>query len=391
MFRLINQKTFVHHGLIALMFCCTAGNLVNAQDPAAEAEQPKVSRELWQLLTDWSNASSKVQKLSGEHERHAYDKTFGIEKISKGKFWHEAPDKGRIDVFPIKITAEMIAAREEPGAQVEMKNGKPFQLQSDDAERWICDGTRVYDIDDEQKTARIVHLPPQVRGKNIMNSPLPFLFGMPPDKAVQRFNMKIVQDWRPKYNVVRLEALPRTREDAQNWSKSEILLDTSTFLPTAVKLVDPAGTKDTVYKFSAMEVNKNGIIEKILGKDPWDPKLGRDYDLHMIQPGQPQAEPPSPADSNLAPAGPVIPNVVGKNHVEATELLVQAGVPKENIKRQNAGPAPREDLTYIVSGQNPPPNTRIDKSLPFVMKIYDKARVAANAIQPTSARVPQSR
>ncbi|KAK3870790.1 hypothetical protein Pcinc_023986 [Petrolisthes cinctipes] len=35
------------------------------------------------------------------------------------------------------------------------------------------------------------------------------------DKAVQRFNMTIIKDWRPEYKVVRLEALPRMREDAQ--------------------------------------------------------------------------------------------------------------------------------------------------------------------------------
>lgn len=390
MFRLITHRSLPVCFSLTLLICGITSSILYGQQKAAPAEnnqQPKVSKELWQLLTDWSNASSRVKKLHGKHERHAYDPTFGIEKVSTGQFWYEAPDKGRIDVNPVKITPRMIADRQKPDAQVERKNGKPFKLQSDDQERWICDGTKIYDIDDQQKTARVVHLPPQLRGQNIMNTPLPFLFGLPPEKAVQRFNMTIVQDYRPKYNVVLLEATPRTRQDAENWSQARIFLDTELFLPTAVKLVSPAKTNFSVYKFRDMQVNKNGIIEKLLGKDPWNPKLTRDYQIHTIQPGQQQANQQQPVPQN----GPVIPDVVGQNHVAATKLLVEAGIPEKIITRLNAGPAPRTDLTYRVRAQDPMPNTPIKKVQKVVLKIYDKAQTGANAARPAPVRVAKTR
>ena len=382
MFQRNVQLSAVVSGILTVLVTCgMSGALLHAQQaaPTKQQKQPrppqKPSKELWQLLADWSKASDNIQKLHGKHERHSYDRTFHVEKVAHGEFWHEAPDKGRIDVHPVKITPKMLADRKNPKAQVERKSdGTPYDLQSDDAERWICDGTRVFDIDERQKAASVAQLPPEVRGTNIINSPLPFLFGLPPQKAIERFDLTIVKDWRPKHQLVQLRALPRTRQDAQNWSEAIFLLDTKTYLPTAVKLVDPAGTKDTVYKFKNMEINKNGIIEKLLGKNPWDPRLGRDYQVHMIGRGseQPVAQnAPAMADQKRSP---VIPNVIGMNHHAATKSLLKAGVSEKKIRRLNAGNAPNTDLTYTVQNQNPPPNTPVGKVTQVVLKIYDKAQ-----------------
>ncbi|MEQ9412075.1 MAG: hypothetical protein RIK87_30470 [Fuerstiella sp.] len=346
--------------------CAAQQNGTAPQNPAAP--QPQVSEELWQLLADWAKGSANVRKLHGKHVRRAYDHTFAIEKISQGEFWYEAPDKGRIDVDPVKITDRMIEERNQPDAQVQKKDGRPYELKSDIPERWICDGEKVYDINDEQKSARIVHLPPDIRGENIMNSPLPFLFGMPPEKATQRFNMKIIKDYRPKYAVVLLEATPRLRKDADNWSKAKIFLDTNMFLPTGVQLINPAGTKDTRYTFQDMEVNKAGIFERF--SNPWDPKLDNSYKVHVIQPGQEQQA------TATSDSGPVIPNVVGKAHDVATTMLIQAGIPREDISKQNAGPAPRADLTYLVREQQPKAGSPIRTGDKIVLRIFDKPNPA---------------
>ncbi|HAD58541.1 MAG TPA: hypothetical protein DCG12_04810, partial [Planctomycetaceae bacterium] len=63
------------------------------------------------------------------------------------------------------------------------EKGQPYELISDIPQRWICDGKQLISIDDKQKEAQIHLLPPEMRGDNIMNSPLPFLFGLPPEKA----------------------------------------------------------------------------------------------------------------------------------------------------------------------------------------------------------------
>lgn len=349
-----------------------------ANGPAANPNpqpQQQVSPELWQLLSDWAQGSASVKKLHGKHERRAYDHTFGVEKVSHGEFWYEAPDKGRIDLKPIKINAQMLADRQKPGAQVERKMGKAFKLTSDDAKRWICDGQKVFDIDDEQKTAQIAHLPPEIRGENIMDSPLPFLFGLPPQKAIERFNMSIVKDYRPKYAVVLLEATPRHRRDAENWKIAKIFLDTNAWLPTAVQLIHPSETKDTRYTFRDLEVNKKGLIPVLEG-NPWDPKLSKDYRIHVITPGQDQqmAQP--------APGGPVIPDVVGKAHDVATTMLIEAGIPRTNISKQNAGPAPRQNLTYLVQNQSPAGGSPLKPDQKVQLLIFDKPASVSSASKP---------
>jgi TIGR03009 family protein len=347
---------------------------------ANPAPQQEITREVWQLLDAWAKRSGEIKTLEGKHERHVYDAAFMIEKVSNGKFWFGAPDKGRIDVFPIKITAAMIASRNKPGAKVERKpDGIPYDLKSDDAERWLCDGIKIYDIDDEEKTARVVHLPPDLRGQNIMNSPLPFLFGLPPEKAVQRFHMELIQDYRPAFEVVLLKATPKQRQDLDNWKEAQIFLNTKSYLPDAVKLLDPAGTKRTVYTFQEMAVNKKGLFGGLLpGQDPWDPKI-RGYQIHVIQPGQQQAGNQQAPSQQPEPNGPLIPNVIGQRYDLATKALIQAGVPQGNISNQNAGPAPRENLVYLVQNQDPPAGTPITRTGKVLLKIFDKPKAQAAA------------
>lgn len=344
----------------------------------------KPSRELWQLLTDWANGSASIKTLSGKHERHVYDDTFFVEKISNGEFFYEGPDKGRIDILEVQISEPMIARRNEPGARVERTPaGKPYELKTDDSTRWICDGTRVFEIDERQKQARVVNLPPTLRGQNIMNSPLPFLFGLPPEKALERFNMTLVEDARPENNYVRLSATPRLRQDADNWSSAEIFLDTQSFLPIAVKLVDPPKTKRTVYKFIDPKVNQNALMKIILNNKPFEPNL-RGYQVQVIQPAD-GTEAPKPdiaanapqMNQNAArPAAPVVPNVVGKAHNVAEQMLLDAGVSKDKIRKFKGGPAPRPDLKFLVSKQKPEPGTPLEANSEIHLLIFTEAQTA---------------
>lgn len=359
------------HSATLLGFVLCAAVPLSGQQPDRQAKPvqknpappQEITKEVWQLLDAWAKQSSEITKLEGKHERHVYDDAFKIEKVSNGKFWFESPDKGRIDVFPIKIAAAMIAARNKPDAKVERKDdGTPYELKSDDAERWLCDGIKIFDIDDLKKTAKVVHLPPDLRGQNIMNSPLPFLFGLPPEKAVQRFHMELVKDFRPDYEVVLLRATPKLRQDADNWKEAQIFLNTKTYLPDAVKLLDPAGTKRTVYTFQDMAINKTGLFGGLLpGQNPWDPKISG-YQVHVIQPDNP-----------------LMPDVVGKRFDLATKLLIEAGVPKNNISNQNAGPAPRENLVFFVSAQQPRPGAPINNANKVLLMIYDKTQKQAAA------------
>lgn len=351
------------------------------QAGAANAQQPQMTRELWQLMTDWSRSSSKIEHLYGKHERHVYNLAFETEQISEGVFGYAKPDKGRIEMKPVEITQKLIQARNHPSARVERKvlpdgkPGAPFDLKADSSERWLCDGEKVYDIDDAKREARVVQLPPDQRGENIMNTPLPFLFGMPPDKAAERFNITLEKDYRPEQQFVALSVTPRTRQDSDNWCLAQVILNTQTWLPEAVKLTDPAKTKRTLYKFTEM---KTGVplTEYMRLKNPWDPKLNG-YKIHMITPGQ------DPLQQQMAaqPAVKGFPDLSGMAHNIAEERLIAAGFPAGNITKVQAGPAPNADLKFKIASHEPAPGAAYDRSSRIVLKVYT-APLAVGAARP---------
>ena len=254
---------------ITFVFAIVVRSSVSAQNETRPEQQ---SEEIRQLLTDWFTAGSNIEKLSGSFERHVYDNTFQIEKIAIGEFWYEASDKGRLDVLPVKITPDMIQARERPKVRVRRgKDGMPFSLRSDRAEQWICDGIQVYDIDDEAKEAQVVPLQQLEDSRDFLRSRYWFFFGLPPDQAVERFRTEIVKDYRPEHELVRLKTMPL--RPAADLGSVQIILDTQKFLPTAVQLNDPSGTSQIVYKFKDLEINGAEWSGSMLGRDPFDPNL----------------------------------------------------------------------------------------------------------------------
>ncbi|MEZ6132169.1 MAG: PASTA domain-containing protein [Planctomycetaceae bacterium] len=383
----------LHFGFTATISCLltvaisASASAQNQPENGPAPAQAEPSPELWKLLSDWAAGSAAIKTLSGEHERHVYDDTFHVEKVSNGKFFYEGPDKGRIDITDVQITPDMINRRNTPGAKVERSpDGKPYELKSDDNAKWICDGSKIFEIDDAQKQARVVNLPPTLRGANIMNSPLPFLFGLPPRDALARFNMTLVQDARPQHEYVLLSALPRLRQDADNWSSAEIFLDTRTFLPLAVRLVDPPKTKRTTYKFKDTKINDKSLINWILREKPFEPNL-RGYQIQVIQP---DTEKTGNDVAQNKPSQPVVPDVVGKPHHVAEQMLLEAGVGKENIRKFKGQPAPRPNLKFIVSKQNPEPGTPLAAGMEVQLLIFIEpaapggAGPGAAAIRPTS-------
>lgn len=260
---------------------------------------------LEKLLVDWARASAGIKRLEGEHLRRVYDMTFEVEKLSEGKFFFEFPDRGRIDVTPAEVTAAMKQQRlQNPERVQKKKNGQPFDLEGDREEKWICDGKRIYSIDEAKLQAEVMQLPPDLQGTNIMDSPLPFLFGMPPEKAKRRFGLTFSREFVPTSGFAHITAVPRLPQDAQGWSRAEVILDLKTWLPVAVKLTDPAETKITVFSFRNMKINNaGGWIQMIPGVPKerlFEPDL-RNYQVNMMDNSGTRV-----ADASGAPASPVM-------------------------------------------------------------------------------------
>ncbi len=207
--------------LVAVWIALTSSSLL-AQDippapvgdpPANSADAPQqLPQELEAELLQWANATKDIPKLEGEHTRWIYDHVFQVEKRAIGSFYYEAPDKGRIDLEP--------DPKVHPGAVNSNKigkNGKPFTIQPDQAEKWICDGQTIMQINDDEKTYESIQIPPQNQGHNIMDGPLPFLFGMPPEQAKKRFWLKLARPLnRPRSEERRVGKQRRSQGSANH-------------------------------------------------------------------------------------------------------------------------------------------------------------------------------
>ncbi len=235
--------------------------------PQVAPPEEAIPEELEKLLEQWELKSSKIKILEGKHKRTTYNLVFETEQIANGVFYLETPDKGRIDLVGIKPEKNDKSSRLG-------KSGKPFRLEEGRGEKWICSGQEVIAVNEEEKTYEIMPLPKDVQGENIVKSPLPFLFGMKADEAKQRYRMVLKSETdKGAMLIIR----PRLQLDQQNYSEAWVMLDKSTYLPSAVKLFDPSGSLETVYKFEDVKVNnKKSFLGAIFAeKDPFHPDLRR--------------------------------------------------------------------------------------------------------------------
>jgi TIGR03009 family protein len=220
---------------------------------------PAITPEVEKILQDWERVTSQFKKLVGEFDVMKFDVTFETEKTGKGKFAYEAPDKGNYERRGVEIK------KGEKSLKLN-KDGEPYTLQSLAPERWICNGKEIIKIDEYEKTYVKLPIPPEDQGQNIMDSPLPFLFGMKAEQAKLRYNIKLLKQ---NEKQIKLEVTPLRRSDAENWDRAIIVIDAKRFVPEGVRLFDPTGT-ETIHVFRNVEVNpKNNWFKE----DPFKPNL----------------------------------------------------------------------------------------------------------------------
>lgn len=254
----------------------TAGEQPRLERPAAQPMRIQVTPEMDKVLKDWEFHSSKFQRLVGDFTRYKYDSVFEVEFRASGSFAYEAPDKGNYELEGIEITKGMVSKK------VNEKTGKPWTLKSDISERWVCNGQEVLKINASEKTYEKVGIPEESQGKNIIDGPLPFLFGMKAEQAKRRYKSLTLIKQTEKEIWMKVE--PRWPQDAVNWHEAVVIINAETFLPRAVKLIDPTGNVETVHTFMNLQMNNgNGIIQ-IFQRNPFKPNLNN-YKLVLNQAG----------------------------------------------------------------------------------------------------------
>jgi TIGR03009 family protein len=275
--------------LQSLSICLIASTPISAQQPTASpvrqqaaapqapaqvaAPLPQVPPQfqlnaieqtyLDQVLSKWETESGKIMTFSCPFDRWEYNPTFGpgadipLNK-DKGDLSYQKPDKGSFQITEInKWQAKPIAPGQPPPAQAQGDWAKqPDAI----GEHWVCDGASIYEYRTEQKQLVERPIPKEMQGKSIADGPLPFLFGAEAAKLKQRYWMRIEQ--QPNNDEIWLQSQPKSQADAANYKAVSVILDRQQFLPKAMEVVLPDGSRH-VYIFDLAKVSVNGHLDRL--------------------------------------------------------------------------------------------------------------------------------
>jgi TIGR03009 family protein len=160
-----------------------------------------------------------------------------------------APDKGLFRVDQLKFYNGIV-------------EGKPTYTENEGqfGEYWVCDGTKLQEFDRSKKECKIQQLPAELRGKEIFESPLPFVFNLNAAKIKERYWIKQIET-EPR--IVAIEAHPKFQNDRAQYKFVRIVISADTFLPQALILFGPNFDPQTSpaydhYEFMDLERNTIG-------------------------------------------------------------------------------------------------------------------------------------
>jgi TIGR03009 family protein len=202
-------------------------------------EQARVD---WALKA-WEQRSSQVKTFACSFVRREYDEVFGRPDVPThtdfGEIRYEAPDQG---LFWVREPEER-------------------------RERWVCDGRSVYEFNFVTKKLTQYELPPELQGKAISNGPLPFLFGSTAEKLRQRYFLRLITP-NDRKGEVWLQAYPKHRADAANFSRAELILTGPEMTPFALQIYLPNGKTRLSYVFQDIKVN--ATLTNFLQRNPFN-------------------------------------------------------------------------------------------------------------------------
>ena len=226
---------------------------------------PVHQKYLADVLNAWEKSTGGITRYQCKFSRWQFNPETtkdpaAFETAGTGVIKYLAPDKGMFQVEELKFRKQK--ADGTWGHEV-----IPGQF----GEWWICDGESVHLFDQTQKIAKKYALPPNMRGAEVFNSPLPFVFGVKAEKVNARFWVRplpppVAANGQPNQNIILLEAYPKFQADAVNYHHVQIYLDQKEFLPLCIVIYltewTPEKDHKEVFEFRDREVNA-GLLAKI--------------------------------------------------------------------------------------------------------------------------------
>jgi len=218
------------------------------------------------VLNFWESHSAKIKLFECKFQRWDYDGGFvgphqqrHPRTYSEGIVKYAQPDKGLYKVEKLVLIS--------PGNA----GGPPQQVVQNPelGEHWICDGEKIFSFEATKKQVTETKLPPEMKGKAIADGPLPFMFGAQAATIKARYWIHgLAGGPEGKYW---LEAVPKSRQDAQNFKQVRIVLDKQDFLPESLEVFapnydPPRNDARQTYVFSNREATDAANIANLIGQ-----------------------------------------------------------------------------------------------------------------------------
>lgn len=207
---------------------------------------PQEEAQVDRVLNLWERRNRDIKTFDCQFKRWIYDFVFAAPEpnqpgrptatIELGAIKYAAPDRGMFRV------------------EKSEKEGKVAPIEDSRAEYWISDGKSIFEMKAAKKQVIEHKLPPELQGKAIADSPLPFLFGADAKKLKERYFLRLVTPPDVKDQIF-LEAFPRFQRDAANFHHAQLIIKTEGMTPFGLMLMQPNGKDYTTYQFYDIVVN----------------------------------------------------------------------------------------------------------------------------------------
>ena len=256
---------------------------------------PQQQQFLDKMLAAWERRSDQIKKFQCKFKRWEYGAAFGprgpkgrlnAHTISDGEIRYAQPDVGMM-----RVKNKTVWNQRANGGK-----GGFIPFKGDPGEHWVCDGKAVYSLDAEAKEVIEHILPPEMQGKAISDGPLPFLFGAKADRLRARYFMRENTDPKFASKEIWLEAYPRKRRDAANFTRVQLIMTREDFLPYALRVYLPGGKDFVVYEFTDIGINSPFM------RKPKAPATPRGWKRVVTQP--PQAAKPDARNAGASRKAP---------------------------------------------------------------------------------------
>jgi TIGR03009 family protein len=216
---------------------------------------PEEQSQVDQLLALWERHNKSIKTFDCRFKRWTYDTVFGRPDqprfVELGVLRYSEPDKG---IFQTTTSEQ---------------NGKEIPIDPRRAEHWVSDGKSIIEFDHVKQQVIVHKLPPNLQGKAIADTPLPFLFGSEAATLKKRYFIRLLTPpGEVKSQQIWLEAYPRFQEDAANFHHARFIISLPKLEPYALQLTQPNGKNYISYSFYDIIPNEPFRIFK---GDPFRP------------------------------------------------------------------------------------------------------------------------